>query len=217
MAKTQVKICCIQNADEARSAIRFGASALGLVSEMPSGPGPIPENRIAEIVAEIPSGFHTFLLTSKQDPEAVVLQQRKTKVTTLQLVDAFPASGYNYLRRKLPETQIVQVIHVRGEHSLEEAKQASKHVDALLLDSGNPTLATKELGGTGRTHDWNISRRIREAVEVPVYLAGGLNGNNVAQAIESVRPFAVDVCSGVRTNGALDETKLAAFFRSIPS
>jgi phosphoribosylanthranilate isomerase len=87
-------------------------------------------------------------------------------------------------------------------------------VDALLLDSGNQALAVKELGGTGRRHDWAISRTIVEAASVPVWLAGGLTADNVAEAVATVRPFGLDVCSGVRVAGALDEGTLAAFVRA---
>jgi len=215
VAKIRVKICCIQDVEEANMALRYGASALGLVSKMPSGPGPLPEERIAEIAATIPQGIDTFLLTSKQDPEDIIAQQRRTGVNTLQIVDVFPIEGYSILRRSLHEVKIVQVIHVRDAASIEEAKRISEHVHALLLDSGNPNLPTKELGGTGRIHDWEISRKIREAVDIPVYLAGGLSGSNVAKAIALVEPFGVDVCSGVRTNGKLDEAKLASFFRGV--
>jgi phosphoribosylanthranilate isomerase len=90
-------------------------------------------------------------------------------------------------------------------------------VDALLFDSGNPSLAVKELGGTGRVHDWSISRRIREQVNVPVFLAGGLNAGNAAEAARQVRPFGLDICSGVRTDGRLDESKLRAFVEALAS
>jgi phosphoribosylanthranilate isomerase len=213
--KPRVKICCISNREEAQNAIRFGASAIGLVSKMPSGPGVISEELIAEIACTIPAGIDTFLLTSKQDPETVIAQQRKTRVNTIQLVDAFPFYGYTILRQTLPEIRIVQVIHVAGEQSMQEAIAVAPYVDAILLDSGNPSLETKELGGTGRTHDWSVSRRIRDGVLVPVYLAGGLNPDNVREAIEYVHPYALDVCNGVRTNGHLDEHKLEAFFSNI--
>ncbi|HXG00406.1 MAG TPA: phosphoribosylanthranilate isomerase [Bacteroidota bacterium] len=207
----RVKICCIRNIEEARMAIRFGASALGLVSAMPSGPGPLPEELIAEIARTIPPGVASFLLTCRQDADAIIAQQRYTRTNTLQLVDRVHLSTYARLREALPGIGIVQVIHVRGEEAVAEAVTVAPHVDALLLDSGNPNLAVKELGGTGRTHDWNISRRIVDAVNVPVYLAGGLNADNVSDAIRQVLPFGVDVCSGLRTEGRLDDAKLAAF------
>lgn len=182
---------------------------------MPSGPGPIPEELISDIVATIPSHIDTFLLTSKQDARDVIEQQRRTKVTTLQLVDTFPTNKYSILRKELPGIKIVQVIHVRNLESVEEAAHASLYVDALLLDSGNPGLKVKELGGTGRVHDWNISRKIQNSIKIPLYLAGGLTPDNVSEAIRVVKPYAVDICSGVRTNGYLDEHKLQRFFTAV--
>lgn len=208
-------MCCISSIDEARLAIRCGASALGLVSAMPSGPGPIPEELIAEIAAVIPPGVASFLLTSKQDADSIIKQQRRCRTNTLQLVDRVSVQTYQELRRELPGIGLVQVVHVTGEESIVEAITVSEFVDAILLDSGNQSLPVKELGGTGRTHDWNLSRQIVESVSVPVYLAGGLKSENVAEAIRQVHPFAVDLCSGVRTDGKLDESKLAAFFNEI--
>ena len=211
----RVKICCIASIEEAQLAIQYGASALGLVSAMPSGPGPIPEERIAAIAPAIPPGIASFLLTSKQDAPSIIAQQRRTHVTTLQLVDAISVDTYKQLRDELPGIALVQVIHVLGEDSITEAAWVSSYVDMILLDSGNPKLAVKELGGTGRTHDWNISKRIREAVPVPMFLAGGLQQANVADAVRQVHPYGLDLCSGVRTDGRLDEKKLAAFFSAL--
>jgi phosphoribosylanthranilate isomerase len=214
-SRQRVKICCISSIEEAEIAVEQGASAIGLVSAMPSGPGPIPEDLIAEIAMTVPPAVATFLLTCKQSAEEVIKQQRKTGVNTLQLVDQFPSNEYSILRKELRGIRIVQVIHVRDEQSIVEAVTVAAYVDALLLDSGNPTLEVKELGGTGRVHDWNISRRIRETVNIPIFLAGGLRAENVREAIQNVRPYAVDVCSGVRTDGKLDEEKLAEFFKAI--
>jgi phosphoribosylanthranilate isomerase len=213
--KPRVKVCCIGSIEEAQLAIRSGASALGLVSAMPSGPGPISEELIAEIARTIPSGIASFLLTSKQEAASIIAQQRLCRTSTIQLVDAISISTYKQLRAELPGIGLVQVIHVSGEESINEAVAVSEFVDAILLDSGNQKLAVKELGGTGRTHDWSVSKRIVEAVNVPVYLAGGLKPENVAEAIRHVRPFGVDLCSGVRTDGKLDEEKLAAFFEQV--
>jgi phosphoribosylanthranilate isomerase len=211
----RVKICCISSIEEARLAVAYGASALGLVSAMPSGPGVIAEDLIAAIAARVPPPVAAFLLTSQQDVEAIIAQQRRFGANTLQLVDSIPSGDYARLRHALPGVRVVQVIHVTGEASLAEAVAVAPQVDALLLDSGNPNLAVKELGGTGRTHNWEISRRIVQAVEAPVFLAGGLNPGNVAEAIRAVRPFGVDICSGVRTQGTLDEAKLAAFMAAV--
>jgi phosphoribosylanthranilate isomerase len=211
----RVKICCIQNPDEARMAVQYGASALGLVSAMPSGPGVISKEQIARIAARIPPAVASFLLTSKQDSAAIIEQQRCCGVNTLQLVDCVPLETYHHLRAALPGIAIVQVIHVVDASALDEARTVAPHVHGLLLDSGNPTLPVKQLGGTGRIHNWDTSRAIREAVDVPVFLAGGLNPGNIANAVRRVAPFGVDICSGVRTDGLLNETKLAALFASL--
>jgi phosphoribosylanthranilate isomerase len=214
----RVKICCIASRSEARLAVEAGATAVGLVSKMPSGPGPIEESLIAEIAPTVPPGIGTFLLTSEQGVEPILAQQRRCRVNTLQIVDRLEIGEYHDLREALPGVSLVQVIHVTGEESLHEAIAiAARGVDALLLDSGNQSLKIKELGGTGRTHDWSISRRIVEAVSLPVYLAGGLNAENVAEAIQAVRPFGVDVCSGVRTAGELAPSKLGPFMAAVRS
>jgi phosphoribosylanthranilate isomerase len=195
-------------------AIRAGASALGLVSTMPSGPGVIPWERIEEIAAAVPPPIATFLLTCSQDAAEIAEQQHRCRTNTIQICDHLITGTYDELRRATPGIKIVKVIHVTGDESIDEAVEVARHVDAILLDSGNQKLAVKELGGTGRTHDWRLSRRIRESVRVPVFLAGGLTPDNVRDAIESVEPFGLDLCSGVRTNGELDEAKLRAFFHA---
>ena len=211
----RVKICCIASEAEAALAVSMGASAVGLVSRMPSGPGPIPESLIRDIARTVPPGVATFLLTSETTAEPIIAQQRYTGANTLQLVDEVAPAVYATLRDALPGIKIVQVIHVRDESALDQSHQVSLLVDAILLDSGNPSLSIKELGGTGRAHDWAVSRKIRDGVRVPVYLAGGLNSGNVAQAIAQVQPFGVDVCSGLRVDGRLDAKKLEQFMRGV--
>ena len=196
-------------------AISFGASAIGLVAKMPSGPGPIPDETIREIAAAIPPPVATFMLTSHTSVADIIDHHKRTNTNTIQIVDSLAVGTYRQLKEALPAVRIVQVIHVIDENSIEEAIGISRSVDAILLDSGNPNLKVKQLGGTGRVHDWKLSRRIRESVACPVFLAGGLNPDNVTQAIEAVEPFAVDVCSGVRTNGMLDIDKLERFFKAV--
>jgi len=210
-----VKVCCIASLDEARLAVSTGASALGLVSAMPSGPGPIPEELIADIAARVAAPTETFLLTALTDAEAIAEQHRRCGTTALQLVDYVSEQELVRLRRLVPAVRLVQVIHVQGAQSVEEARAAAPFVDTLLLDSGNPGLAVKELGGTGRVHDWTHSRTICESAGVPVLLAGGLHPGNACAAIEQVRPSGLDVCSGLRTEGRLDPGKLRAFFQAI--
>lgn len=213
--KPRVKICCIGSVEEAWTAIRHGASALGLVSEMPSGPGVISEALIAQIAAAVPPSVSSFLLTSKQDATAIVRQQRRCGANTVQICDRLESGTYGELREAMPGIALVQVIHVSGEGSIKEAVSIAPQVDAILLDSGDQSLKIKELGGTGRAHDWSISKRICEAVDKPVFLAGGLNAGNILEAIRLVGPFAIDVCSGVRTEGKLDEAKLSRLFEEL--
>ncbi len=211
----RVKICCIASVEEAWLAIRCGAAALGLVSAMPSGPGPIPEELIAHIAAHVAPPVATFLLTSRQDAAGIVAQQRRCGTDTIQIVDRLETGSYDDMRQAMPGVKLVQVVHVVGDESVDEAVRVAPHVDAILLDSGNPTQAVRELGGTGRVHDWRLSRAIREQVDVPLFLAGGLTPENVGEAFHRVRPFGIDVCSGVRTDGRLDEMKLRRFFAAL--
>jgi len=215
--KPFIKICCMASREEARLAISAGASAVGLVSAMPSGPGPIADSLIADIAAIVPPPIATFLLTCRQDADSIIEQHSMCRTSTLQLVDSMAPAELEKLRARLPGIRLVQVIHVGGEESIDEARMIAPFVDALLLDSGNQKLAVKELGGTGRVHDWHISRRIRDAVDVPLFLAGGLNAGNVAAAVAAVQPHGVDVCSGVRTDGKLDAAKLRAFVAAMGS
>ncbi|MBW4668644.1 MAG: phosphoribosylanthranilate isomerase [Cyanomargarita calcarea GSE-NOS-MK-12-04C] len=211
----RVKICCISSIEEAWTAIRYGASALGFVSQMPSGPGVISEDLIAKIVAHVPPPIATFLLTSSQEAQQIVEQLKYCRTNTVQICDTLKAGSYQNIRDALPGISIVQVIHVSSQESLFEAVRIAPQVDALLLDSGNQSLQVKELGGTGRIHNWNLSSKIREQVNVPIFLAGGLKPKNVALAVEQVDPFGLDVCSGVRSNGLLDENKLQLFFQNL--
>jgi phosphoribosylanthranilate isomerase len=207
--KTRLKICCIASVAEARLAIAAGADAIGLVAAMPSGPGPIDDALIADIAASVPPPISRFLLTSRTDAAGIIAHAAACRVDTVQLVDAVPMAAYGALRQALPSLRIVQVLHVEGETSIEDARRVAPEVDAILLDSGRPNAAVRELGGTGRTHDWAVSRQIVETCGRPVFLAGGLNDGNIADAIAQVRPYGVDLCSSVRTDGRLDAGKLA--------
>ena len=212
---TKIKICCISSKTEAKMAIEAGAYALGLVGAMPSGPGVITDEMIAEIAAWAPTEIKTFLLTSETSVDGITQHYERVKTTTIQIVDALTDGTYEALRSALPKVELVQVIHVIDERSVEEALTIAPNVDTLLLDSGNPNLAVKELGGTGRTHNWALSQQIVAEAPVPVYLAGGLKEANVQQAIQQVGPFGLDLCSGVRSNGNLDAEKLNAFFAAV--
>ncbi|PKL83629.1 MAG: N-(5'-phosphoribosyl)anthranilate isomerase [Ignavibacteriae bacterium HGW-Ignavibacteriae-3] len=211
----RVKICCISSHAEAKLAVKNGASAIGLVSEMPSGPGVIPEILIAEIADAMPPAISTFLLTSRQSVSEIIDQHKRCRTNTIQICDKLIGGSYLELKKAMPGIKIVQVVHVTDDESLREAEEISGFVDAILLDSGNQKLAVKELGGTGRTHDWSVSKKIVDSVKCPVFLAGGLNPQNVSDAIRQVKPYGVDICSGVRTDGKLDGNKLKLFFANV--
>lgn len=208
-------MCCIASIEEARIAIRAGADALGLVGAMPSGPGPIDDGLIAEIAAATPPPISTFLLTSETTAETISSHVRRTAPTTVQIVSHIDPAEAERLAELSPQTRRVQVIHVEGPEALDMIDAYAPHVHAFLLDSGRPNAATPELGGTGRRHDWEISAAFVRASPLPVLLAGGLSAANVADAVRSVRPFGLDLCSGVRTGGRLDEGKLRDFMLAV--
>ncbi len=192
-------------------ALSAGASWLGLVSEMPSGPGVIPLEKIVEIVASLPPETRSVLLTSKLSCDEVLAQHSVAKTWGIQLVDKLSEPELKKLRKSLPNTRLIQVIHVRDKTSISEAGYYDDLVDIILLDSGNPEAKTKTLGGTGETHDWQISRDICALSSLPVMLAGGLTPENIKEARTMVEPSGFDLCSGVRTAGKLDEVKLKKF------
>lgn len=213
--RTRIKVCCIASPDEARAAITAGADALGLVGRMPSGPGPIDDEKIAEVTAMAPPPVATFLLTSETTATAIASHIRATSPSTVQVVSHIDPAEWVRLAQLEPRVRRVQVIHVEGPHALTLARVYSPHVHAFLLDSGRPNAAIAELGGTGRRHDWAISAAFVKASEQPVFLAGGLSAANAGDAIRQVRPFGLDLCSGVRTDGRLDLAKLQAFVRAV--
>jgi len=211
----RIKICCISSIEEAKTAIELGASALGLVSEMPSGPGVITMENIKHIAAYVPPPIATFLLTSKQDINEIIKQHRFCRTNTIQICDNLKIGTHNELKNALPGIAIVQVIHVTGRESIAKALAIQNDVDAILLDSGDQSKQIKELGGTGRTHNWEISCEIREKLDIPIFLAGGIKPDNITLAIEQVDPFGIDLCSGVRTDDKLDKIKLTELFYNV--
>ena len=205
------KVCCIQDEAEAQLAVAAGASLLGLVSAMPSGPGVLPEERIAAIARVVPPGVESVLLSARTDAEGLVAQIARCRTSAVQLVAPCEPDVHEALRQIVPGLRVIQVVHVEDEGALEIARRAAETADALLLDSGAPSASTPELGGTGRTHDWALSRAIVEASPKPVLLAGGLGPENAREAWERVRPYALDLCSALRPAGALQPELLSAF------
>ena len=213
--RTRVKICCIATREEAAMAIDAGADLIGLVGPMPSGPGPIDLETAAAIASAAPPGIAPVLLTSAADLDRLETELRLVRPAVLQLVDAVEPMVLEALRRHEAGTRLLQVLHVRDGAVVEAARALAPLVDGFLLDSGRPEAAVEELGGTGRVHDWAVSRQVVDAVDRPVFLAGGPNPENISRAIAEVRPFGVDLCTGVRNEGRLDPALLQAFMQNV--
>lgn len=211
----KIKICCIKSVTEAEIAIQHGADAIGLVADMPSGPGIINDELIYDISKKFRQEVETFLLTSRINAEEIVKHHASTQTSTIQIVDEVDNQAYELISKALPGIKLVQVIHIEDESSHAKALEKSKYVDYLLLDSGKPNEEIKELGGTGKTHNWEISREIVKDSNIPVFLAGGLNNNNIIEAINFVEPYGIDLCSGVRINDVLDKNKLTQFIQCV--
>jgi phosphoribosylanthranilate isomerase len=213
--RTRVKVCCIASAKEARLAIEAGADAVGLVGRMPAGTRWISDEKIAEVTAGVPPPVATFLLTAENNAEAISAHVRRTRPSAVQLVVHIDPAESARLAALEPHVRRLQVIHVEGPEALALIPAYSPYVHAFLLDSGRPGAAVPEYGGTGKPHDWTISAAFVKTSPLPVFLAGGLNAANAGDAIRQVRPFGLDLCSGVRTDGRLDAAKLEAFMLAV--
>jgi phosphoribosylanthranilate isomerase len=213
--RTRVKVCCMRDPSEVRIAAGAGADAIGLVGPMPSGPGVIDLETAARLARGTPPPVAPVLLTAETTAEAIATQVAMVGAPIVQVVQHIDAHAAAELAERLPHTRILQVVHVEDESALRLIERYSPFADAFLLDSGRPSAARPELGGTGRAHDWRISRAFVQASPLPVFLAGGLRPDNVRDAIETVRPHGVDLCSGVRRAGRLDAARLAAFMSGV--
>jgi phosphoribosylanthranilate isomerase len=213
--RVRLKICCIKSPDEARRAALAGADALGLVGPMPSGPGTISYEDARHIARSVAPPVSRWLLSSETRTADLIDAADQAGVDTLQIVRHLDPQVLEELAYKRPHLRRVQVIHVEDEGALDLIEAYQDHANAFLLDSGKPSAATETLGGTGDTHDWDISARFVAATERPVMLAGGLNAGNIAQAVRTVRPYGVDLCSSVRTGDELDDNKLTTFITAL--
>ena len=213
LGRTRIKICCIRSVEEAALATRMGADALGLVGPMPSGPGIVTLETAATISRHATAPVSRFLLSSETEADGLISAATQTGVDSLQIVRHLEPGVLAQVRKSLPHIRLVQVIHVEDETALDRIDAYADQVSAFVLDSGKPSRA--ELGGTGRTHDWDISARFVRRSPRPVFLAGGLNSQNVADALQHVQPFGLDLCSSVRTNDHLDRDKLSRFMAAV--
>jgi phosphoribosylanthranilate isomerase len=211
--RTRVKICCIASAAEAALAAAAGADLIGLVGPMPTGPGPIAEAQAAAIAAGAAPWAPPVLLTARETAEGIAGHAAEVGVRAVQIVNHVPPGTLARLAAIAPGLGRIQVVHVEDDGALDLIAAYAPHVTAFLLDSGRP--GRRELGGTGRVHDWRVSTEFVRRTRRPVFLAGGLTETNVGEAIRRVRPFGVDLCTGVRVNGALDPERLDAFMEAV--
>ncbi len=210
---TRIKICCIADRAEAGLAVSAGADAIGLVGPMATGPGVLPEAAIGPIAAVVPPPVARFWLTGRQGAAEIAEGAARLGVDTVQVVNHADPGLHDELAQRAPGLRRVQVVHVEGPEAVGIALRYGARPHALLLDSGRPDADV--LGGTGRVHDWAVSAEIVRRAAVPVWLAGGLGPENVGAAIARVRPFGVDLCSGIRVDGRLDAGRLAAFVAAV--
>jgi phosphoribosylanthranilate isomerase len=204
-----IKVCGIQNAEEAAGAIAAGANTLGFLMGLTHlAEDKISPEKATAIVRELPEHIRSVMVTHLLDENDIGAMAREVGVKAVQIHDDLPVDRVRKLRLILPNVELIKAIHVTGADALVKAHEYAESVDMLLLDSRTKT----RLGGTGQTHDWNISREIVRAVNIPVILAGGLNPQNVAEAIKSVDPAGIDANSGLeKKDGSKDFEKIRVF------
>ncbi|MFN8558227.1 MAG: phosphoribosylanthranilate isomerase [Dehalococcoidia bacterium] len=210
----RVQIAGISNLEDALAVERAGADAIGFTLGLPTGPhNGLDEHGARAIIRALPPLIVPLLITYLVTAAEVVPLCRYLGVSTVQLHAPADPAEIAAMRAGLPGLKVILAVHVTGEEAVAEAVRVAPHADALILDTYDP--ATGRHGATGRTHDWAISRRIVEASPAPVILAGGLTPENVGAAVRQVRPWAVDVHTGVeRPDGATDHARVAAFVRA---
>lgn len=207
----KTKICCILDAAEARIAAHEGADWYGLVGPMPSGPGVLSLDEAKGIATSPRFSARPILLTSAETADLILAEANFVGVDAVQVVRHIPPEEAAGL--KASDLYYVQVIHVAGPEALALIDVYAPYCDAFLLDSGQPS--RDAFGGTGQTHDWDVSAEFVRRADRPVYLAGGLNAGNVGRAIRTVRPHGVDICSGVRRDRKLEPALLSAFMEEV--
>ncbi len=208
---TYVKICGIRRLEDALAAVSYGADAVGvLVGQQHHSPDFLAPSAAAAIVAALPPPITSVMVTHLAEPDEIVALARSVGVTAIQLHGETSPAQAAEVKSRLPSIKTFKAIHVVDHQSIDAARQYAGTVDAIVLDTVN--VATDQVGGTGRTHDWSISRQIVERLAVPVVLAGGLHPDNVGEAIRQVRPYGVDVNSGTKgPDGFKDHAALKRF------
>ncbi|MBI1309102.1 MAG: phosphoribosylanthranilate isomerase [Proteobacteria bacterium] len=211
LATPVVKVCGIQRVWEAEMCVSYGANTLGfLVGLTHEATDEIAPENARHIIQRLPASTQKWMVTHLLDAKEISQKATYIRATGIQIHDDLSDEGINFLRKKMPQTSLIKAIHVTNSHAVEKALHYNKMeaVNALLLDSRTST----RLGGTGQTHDWNISREIVNACTKPVILAGGLKPENVQLAIEQVNPAGIDANSGLEDDfGFKDSGKVEAY------
>jgi phosphoribosylanthranilate isomerase len=191
----RVKICGIKSIDEAWMAVDAGADAFGLIVGATHKTEDVLKPETAHyILKEAPPYISSVLVTHLTTAKEILAIYTKVPACHIQLQDNISIDEIDKLRKNLKHVKLIKAIHVVRKDAVDAAKYFAPNVDALLLDSKTRF----RIGGTGKVHDWNISRDIVESIEIPIILAGGLTPENVVEAIKKVRPFGVDVNTGVK-------------------
>ena len=204
----RVKICGTATFADLDCAVAAGADAVGFLMGIThvTQDAVTPETAAA-MVATLPPFIVPVAVTHLTKPSDLIRIVELSRCTTLQIQDMVTPDDIAEVREVLPYLRIMKAVHVMDESAITTAKYFSDTADAILLD----TRTADRIGGTGITHDWNISAKIVKECSCPVILAGGLTPENVTEAIIRVRPYAVDVHTGVKKNGVRDAERTRAF------
>lgn len=204
-----IKVCGIQNPEEALGAVAAGANTIGMLLGVPDYvEDKITPGEAKRIVEALPDGIRTVMVTHLPERDEIIRIAEYTGVTTIQIHDDMSPEDMKRLREKLPEIEIIKTVHVRCEDAVKKAKEYEAFCDMILLD----TMSGNRIGGTGETHDWNISKEIVDELNIPVILAGGLTPGNIGDAIRKVKPAGIDANSGLEDDdGAKDFDKIWVF------
>jgi phosphoribosylanthranilate isomerase len=208
---TRAKICGIRDAGARDVAVAAGADAVGFVVEISRSKRSIDRGEARGLIQGLPPFVSSVIVVEPQSAAEAANLALDTGADVIQINDSLSFEDMATLKNMVPARLVATVPASPG--GLNHARQMTRVADALLIDS----FEGGKLGGTGTVHDWNLSSDLVRNVDVPLILAGGLDPENVAEAIEKVRPYAVDVSSGVETDGAKDPEKIKAFLKEVKS
>jgi phosphoribosylanthranilate isomerase len=210
MRAVKVKICGITGEEDLEAACRLGADMVGFVVGVPSSPRNLRLEQAESLFSLVPENVKSVLVTVPSSLEQVIKAYNLLKPDIIQ-IHSENFLSLRLLKEKMPRTALIKTVPVTGAETVEKAACEASFADGILADS----YAAGKHGGTGHVHNWNISKLLRDAIyPKPLILAGGLNPANVLKAVETVKPYAVDVSTGVESNpGVKDPAKMEAFIR----